>query len=274
MSNTTHDIPSVLARILDTKAEEIARGKAFVSHDELCAKAADLPPARGFVAALECAVENGPGIIAEVKKASPSAGVIRPDFRPADIASSYERGGATCLSVLTDEEYFQGHRGYLAEARDACSLPALRKDFIVDPWQIEESRCLGADCILLIVAALSQGQLEDLHGRAVDAGMDVLTEVHDEVELERALRLDATLLGVNNRNLHTFETSLDTSVRLKALLPPERLLVTESGIKTIDDVARMRSEGIHAFLVGEAFMREADPGEALHRLFFAGAESP
>lgn len=267
------DIPSVLARILDTKAEEVARGKTFVSHEELRSKAADLPPTRGFVAALDAAVQRGPGIIAEVKKASPSAGVIRADFRPADIAASYERGGATCLSVLTDEDYFQGHRDYLAEARDACALPALRKDFIVDPWQIEESRCLGADCILLIVAALSQVQLEDLHGRAREAGMDVLTEVHDEAELERALALEDTLLGVNNRNLHTFETSLDTSIRLKAMLPPGRLLVTESGIRTPEDVRRMRIEHIHAFLVGEAFMREADPGNALRQMFFAGAES-
>ncbi len=265
-----NDIPSVLVRILDTKREEIERGKAFVSHAELRDKARDLAPTRGFVAALERAVAEGPGIIAEVKKASPSAGVIRADFRPADIAASYERGGATCLSVLTDEEYFQGHRDYLDQARGACALPALRKDFIIDPWQIDESRCLGADCILLIVAALEQGQMEDLYGRARELGMDVLTEVHDEGDLERALALDGTLLGVNNRNLHTFETSLDTSLRLKALLPPDRLLVTESGIKTVEDVARMRASDIHAFLVGEAFMREADPGAALQRLFFSG----
>ena len=250
-----NDIPSVLARILDTKREEIERGQAFVSHAELRDKARDLPPTRGFVAAMGRAVQNGPGIIAEVKKASPSAGIIRADFRPADIAASYERGGATCLSVLTDEKYFKGHRDFLAEARNACALPALRKDFIIDPWQIEESRCLGADCILLIVAALAQDQLVDLHGRAREAGMDVLTEVHDEAELERALELDDTLLGVNNRNLHTFETSLETSLRLKAMLPPERLLVTESGIRTRDDVRRMRDAHVHAFLVGEAFMR-------------------
>ncbi|MEM1411645.1 MAG: indole-3-glycerol phosphate synthase TrpC [Pseudomonadota bacterium] len=264
------DIPSVLARILDTKREEIERGKAFVSHAQLRDKARDLPPTRGFVAAMARAVTSGPGIIAEVKRASPSAGIIRADFRPADIAASYERGGATCLSVLTDEAYFKGHRDYLAEARHACALPALRKDFIIDPWQIEESRCLGADCILLIVSALVQDQLVDLHGRAKEAGMDVLTEVHDEAELERALALDGTLLGVNNRNLHTFETSLETSLRLKAMLPPERLLVTESGIKTPEDVQRMRAADVHAFLVGEAFMREPDPGEALERLFFAG----
>ena len=270
MSSTRDDMPSVLARILDTKREEITLGKGHVSHAELRDQARDLPPTRGFVRALERAVATGPGIIAEVKKASPSAGVIREDFRPAEIAASYERGGAACLSVLTDAPYFQGHRDYLAQARGACVLPALRKDFIIDPWQVEESRCLGADCILLIVAALAQDQLVDLHGRAREVGMDVLTEVHDEGELERALALEDTLLGVNNRDLHVFETSLDTSLRLKALLPPERLLVTESGIRTQADVARMRDAGIHAFLVGEAFMREPDPGEALRRLFFEG----
>lgn len=266
-------IPSVLAKILDTKHEEIARGKAFVSHATLQARAADLPPARGFIAALAAAADAGTGIIAEVKKASPSAGVIRPDFQPAQIAASYERGGAACLSVLTDEAYFQGHRDYLAEARDACSLPALRKDFIIDPWQIEESRCLGADCILLIVAALGDAQLQDLHGRAVAAGLDVLVEVHDEDELRRALKLDGALLGVNNRNLHNFETDLETSLRLKALLPADRLLVTESGIRTRADVALMREGGIHAFLVGEAFMRAPDPGDALRALFFDDSSS-
>lgn len=262
------DIPSVLVRILDTKRDEIERGKDFVSHDALRAKAADLPPTRGFVAAMEKAVQAGPAIIAEVKKASPSAGIIREDFRPAEIAASYARGGASCLSVLTDEVYFKGHRDYLVQAREACTLPSLRKDFIIDPWQIEESRCLGADCILLIVAALAQDQLVDLHGRAREAGMDVLTEVHDEQELERALELDDTLLGVNNRNLHNFETSLETSLRLKAMLPPERLLVTESGIKTREDIERMRAAEVHAFLVGEAFMREPEPGTALKALFF------
>lgn len=265
-------LPSVLQRILETKRQEIVRGKDWVSHADLRAKAGDLPPPRGFVAAMETATQSGPAIIAEVKKASPSAGVIREDFHPAQIAASYERGGATCLSVLTDEPYFQGHRDYLAEARDACALPALRKDFIIDPWQIEESRCLGADCILLIVAALEQGLMEDLHGRARDVGLDVLVEVHDEAELERALALgqgaDAPLLGVNNRDLHRFETRLDTSLRLKALLPADRLVVAESGIRTVEDVARLRAGGIHAFLVGEAFMREPDPGAALERLFF------
>lgn len=264
-------IPSVLGQILETKQEEVARGKAFVSSAELAAQVADLPPVRGFAAALTQAASDGTGVIAEVKKASPSAGVIRPDFRPAEIAASYERGGAACLSVLTDESYFHGHRDYLAEARGACSLPVLRKDFMVDPWQIVESRCLGADCILLIVAALDDALLQDLHGHARELGLDVLAEVHDEAELERALVLDGALLGVNNRNLHNFTTSLDTSLRLKALLPPERLLVTESGIRTPADVARLRAGDIHAFLVGEAFMRAPDPGQALQALFFQDA---
>jgi len=263
-------IPSVLVKILETKAAEVARGKAHIDQATLRARCVDAPPTRGFAAALERAVSMGPAIIAEVKKASPSAGIIRQDFQPAQIAASYERGGATCLSVLTDEDYFKGHRDYLAQARDACTLPALRKDFMIDPWQIEESRCLGADAILLIVAALGDGQLQDLHGRARELGMDVLTEVHDEAELERALALEDTLLGVNNRNLHNFETSLETSLRLKALLPPERLLITESGIRTREDVAAMRAAAIHAFLVGEAFMREPEPGQALRDLFFAG----
>jgi indole-3-glycerol phosphate synthase len=260
-------LPSVLKEILQTKREEIAAGKRWVSGDELRARAADEPPTRGFAAALEARTQAGSAVIGEIKKASPSAGVIRADFRPAEIAASYEAGGATCLSVLTDEPYFQGHRDYLAEARDACALPVLRKDFIIDPWQVAESRCLGADCILLIVAALSDGQMQDLFGEAGEYGLDVLIEVHDEDELGRALELDGGLLGVNNRNLHDFSTDLATSERLKAQLPADRLLVTESGIRTRADVERMHAAGIRAFLVGEAFMREPDPGAALKELF-------
>lgn len=260
-------IPSVLKEILATKRHEIAAGKRWISASALRDKSRDLPPVRGFIAALEARAKQGSAVIAEVKKASPSAGVIRADFRPADIAAAYEAGGATCLSVLTDERYFQGHRDYLAQARDACNLPALRKDFIVDPWQVVESRCLGADCILLIVAALAPSQMEDLNGEAREYGLDVLVEVHDERELEQALELEGALLGVNNRNLHDFTTDLATSERLKAELPPGRLLVTESGIRTRDDVERMHEAGIHAFLVGEAFMREDDPGAALKALF-------
>jgi indole-3-glycerol phosphate synthase len=210
-------------------------------------------------------------VIAEVKKASPSAGIIRADFRPSDIASSYQQGGAACLSVLTDVDYFKGSDDYLRQARDACDLPVLRKDFMVDPWQIQESRMLGADCILLIVAALDRALLLELDLLAAELGLDVLVEVHDENELEAALATTARLIGVNNRDLHTFTTDLATSERLRPLVPADRLMVTESGIHTSQDVARMHAAGIHAFLVGEAFMRRPDPGQALHSLFFEDA---
>jgi indole-3-glycerol phosphate synthase len=213
-------------------------------------------------------------VIAEVKKASPSKGVIRADFDPAAIARSYEAGGAACLSVLTDIDFFQGSDAFLQQARDACALPVLRKDFTVDPYQVAEARALGADCILLIVAALDDARLRDLAAQAMELGMDVLVEAHDGAELERALRVPSVagrtpLAGVNNRDLRTFEVSLDTSIRLRATMPPGRRLVAESGIATRDDVRRLRDAGVDAFLVGEAFMREADPGAALHRLFFA-----
>ncbi|MFN2167896.1 MAG: indole-3-glycerol phosphate synthase TrpC [Anaerolineae bacterium] len=260
-------MPSVLVRILATKQAEVAAGKAWVSQAELAAKCADLPPVRGFEQALRKRMATGPAVIAEVKKASPTAGVIRADIHPDRIAAAYQAGGAACLSVLTDEDYFQGHRDDLEQARNACRLPVLRKDFMIDEWQIYESRCLGADCVLLIVAALEQARLEQLHGLARELGLDVLVEVHDEAELERALALPDALLGANNRNLHNFETTLDTSLRLKAMLEPGRLLVTESGIATRQDVQRMLAADIRAFLVGEAFMREPDPGEALHALF-------
>jgi indole-3-glycerol phosphate synthase len=210
-------------------------------------------------------------VIAEVKKASPSAGIIRADFRPSDIASSYQQGGAACLSVLTDVDYFKGSDDYLRQARDACDLPVLRKDFMVDPWQIQESRMLGADCILLIVAALDRALLLELDLLAAELGLDVLVEVHDENELEAALATTARLIGVNNRDLHTFTTDLATSERLRPLVPADRLMVTESGIHTSQDVARMHAAGIHTFLVGEAFMRRPDPGQALHSLFFEDA---
>lgn len=260
-------VPTVLERIIATKRDEIAAGKDWVSHAALRSKCADLPPTRGFEDALRARTADGPAVIAEVKKASPSAGVIRADFHPDAIARSYEQGGATCLSVLTDEPWFQGHRNFLSQARDACGLPALRKDFIIDPWQIDESRCLGADAILLIVACLEPGELSDLHGAARALGLDVLVEVHDEAELDIAMGLDDALVGVNNRNLHDFTTDLDTSVRLRARLSADRLLVTESGIRTRNHVDRLRAAGIDAFLVGEAFMREPDPGAALQALF-------
>jgi indole-3-glycerol phosphate synthase len=260
--------PSILQRILERKAEEIAGGKALANRAELEARARDVGPPRGFVSGLEKALQIGPAVIAEIKKASPSAGVIREDFMPAEIAHSYAAAGAACLSVLTDRDFFQGDDLYLQRARAACALPVLRKDFIVDPWQVSESRAIGADCILLIVAALEQNLLADLLAQAKELGMDVLIEVHDEAEMERALSLEHDLIGVNNRDLNTFETSLATSERLQAMLGSGQLLVTESGIKTREDVQRMQAAGINTFLVGEAFMREDDPGRALRGLFF------
>ena len=260
-------VPSILQRILERKTEEIAAGQAITSQARLDEQAGACTPTRGFVNGLRRALQTGPAVIAEIKKASPSAGVIREDFEAGAIAQSYAGAGAACLSVLTDRDFFQGDQQYLREARKACALPVLRKDFIIDPWQVSESRVMGADCILLIVAALEQSLLADLLAQARDLGMDVLVEVHDEVEMERALLLGHDLIGVNNRNLNTFETSLATSERLVKMLSGDQLLVTESGIRTADDVKRMQSCGINTFLVGEAFMREADPGQALARMF-------
>ena len=258
----------MLQTILRRKAEEVAARVAAVPADEMRARALDMPPTRGFAAALEARIAAGaPAVIAEVKKASPSKGVIRPDFHPADIARSYEAGGAACLSVLTDIDFFQGADAYLQQARAACTLPVLRKDFTIDPYQVHEARALGADCILLIVAALSDDHLAELCGTAMLLGLDVLVEVHDIDELERAIQVPAPLLGVNNRSLRTFEVSLDTTLALRDAVPRDRRLVTESGIHAAADVAKMRDAGIDAFLVGEAFMREPDPGAALRRLF-------
>ena len=261
--------PDVLRDILQRKAGEVAERSARVPLRDLVARVADAPPVRGFAAAIESKVATGaPAVIAEVKKASPSKGVIRADFDPAAIARSYEAGGAACLSVLTDVDFFQGADGFLQQARSACALPVLRKDFIVDPYQVVEARVLGADCILLIAAALDDDRLARLSEQALDLGMDVLVEVHDLAELERALQVPAPLLGINNRNLRTFEVSLDTTLALRRAVPADRRLVTESGILGPDDVQRMRDAGVDAFLVGEAFMRAADPGAALRRLFF------
>lgn len=275
--NTATHIPraDILQRILDRKREEVAQRRLHAPLADLRARAADAPSTRGFVAAVHAKRDAGlPAVIAEIKKASPSKGVIRADFDPPAIARSYADAGAACLSVLTDVDFFQGADVFLQQARAACTLPALRKDFTVDAYQLAEARVLGADCILLIVSALEQAELEDLYGDAMALGLDVLVEVHDADELARALRLAAVdgrdaLIGVNNRNLRTFEVSLDTTLDLLALMPPGRPLVTESGIATVDDVARMRAAGIDAFLVGESFMRDADPGAALRRLFFA-----
>jgi indole-3-glycerol phosphate synthase len=260
----------ILEKILARKAEEIAARRAATPLQELQARLADAPPTRGFAQALNAMIAQGdPAVIAEVKKASPSKGVIRPDFRPADIAVSYEFGGAACLSVLTDVDFFQGADDYLRQAREACTLPVLRKDFTIDPYQVVEARTLGADCILLIVAALDDHQLVELSDLALQLEMDVLVEVHDIDELERALQVPVPLIGINNRNLRTFEVSLDVTLAMKDAVPRDRLLVTESGILVPDDVAKMRAAGVDAFLVGETFMRAEEPGEALRQLFFA-----
>lgn len=261
---------TVLDRILLRKAEEVAERKQSVSLAELKVLAAKQTPARGFIAALKTKIALGDAaVIAEVKKASPSKGVIRENFHPEQIARSYATGGAACLSVLTDRDYFQGHEDYLVQARAACALPVLRKDFTIDVYQAWEARALGADCILLIVAALSDALMAELFAAANEAGLDTLVEVHTEEELQRALKLDAELIGINNRNLHTFETSLDTTIELLKQMPANRLAVTESGIHSGDDVRRMRDAGVDTFLVGEAFMRADEPGDELKRLFFA-----
>jgi indole-3-glycerol phosphate synthase len=258
----------ILKRILATKHREIAERRAQRSLDDLEQQAHHVSPPRGFVAALRRRVEQGgSGVIAEIKKASPSKGIIREDFNVVEIARSYQAGGASCLSVLTDHEYFQGHEVFLTQARAACNLPVIRKDFIVDPYQVTEARAIGADCILLIVAALSDGDLASLYAAARAQGMDVLVEVHDGDELERALRLELDLIGINNRNLRTFETSLQTTIDLLPRVPNGCLVVTESGIHTRADIALMRDYDVHAFLIGEAFMRAADPGQALADLF-------
>jgi indole-3-glycerol phosphate synthase len=258
----------ILQRIVAVKRDEVAQARRRCGLAELQAQASAASPARGFAAALRARVEAGhPALIAEVKKASPSKGVLREHFVPADIARSYESGGAACLSVLTDERFFQGCAAYLQQARESCSLPVLRKDFLIDPYQVVEARAMGADCVLLIAACLDDGLMSELEACATEQGLDVLVEVHDGEELERALRLRTPLIGVNNRNLRTFEVSLDTTIGLLPRVPGDRLLVTESGILARADVQRMRSAGVHAFLVGEAFMRAPDPGQALRDLF-------
>lgn len=258
----------ILEKILATKRAEIAAGLAAVSLAEMRARAEAAAAPRDFVGALRAKLAAGqPAVIAEIKKASPSRGVIRPDFRPAAIAASYEQGGAACLSVLTDAQYFQGSAEYLQEARAACALPVLRKDFLVDPYQVYEARAMGADCILLIVAALELPQMQALEAQALELGMAVLVESHDAAELAAALTLKTPLQGINNRNLRSFEVSLGTTLSLLPKIGGERVVVTESGILAPADVACMRSQGVNAFLVGEAFMRADDPGTELARLF-------
>lgn len=262
-------VPTILQNIIARKYEEVAERRARVSLDELQRLAAGADAPRGFAAALQQrAARREPAVIAEIKKASPSKGVLREHFVPAEIAASYEKGGAACLSVLTDRDFFQGHEDYLREARAACRLPVIRKDFLVDPYQVVEARAIGADCILLIAASLDDGQMHELATCAAEQQLDVLVEVHDGLELERALRLDTPLIGINNRNLHSFEVSLETTLELIPQVPADRLLVTESGILNRADVELMLAHDIYAFLVGEAFMRAADPGAELKRLFF------
>ena len=258
----------ILQRILATKAQEVAAAREQVPLSALREQAAARGPTRWFAAAVQAKVaEGGSAVIAEVKKASPSRGVLRADFDPAAIARSYAAGGATCLSVLTDVQYFQGAASYLQQARAACALPVLRKDFMVDAYQIAEAAAMGADCVLLIAAALPRAQLIELEAEAMSYGLDVLVEVHNAAELEAALALRTPLLGINNRDLRSFETRLETTLDLLPQIPEGRVVVTESGILTADHVARMRAAGVQAFLVGEAFMRADDPGTALRALF-------
>lgn len=262
------DTPTVLRKIIARKQEEVAERKQQKPLDELRQTLLHAPETRGFVQAIADRIEAGQAaVIAEIKKASPSKGVIREHFEPAELARSYERGGATCLSVLTDVDFFQGADRYLQEAREAVGLPVIRKDFIIDEYQVYEARALGADCILLIVAALEPDQLRALNTLAMELGLDVLVEVHDLRELELALELPNKLIGINNRNLHTFDVTLKTTYELLPAIDSERIVVTESGILSPDDVWEMRRRDVHSFLVGEAFMREDDPGEALARFF-------
>ncbi|MDH5408881.1 MAG: indole-3-glycerol phosphate synthase TrpC [Gammaproteobacteria bacterium] len=261
--------PDILKKILDRKAEEVAARKSKITQEMLAAQLEYASPPRGFVASIENSIAaERPAVIAEIKKASPSKGVMRKHFVPAEIAKSYAHNGASCLSVLTDIDFFQGSDGYLLQARGACDLPVIRKDFMIDPYQLYETRVMGADCILLIVAALSDAQLSELTDLANQLKLDVLVEVHDAEELQRALKLDTTLIGINNRNLRTFDTSLDTTLDLLKDIPDNKIVVTESGIHTPDDVRLMREHNVNAFLVGEAFMREEDPGAKLAELFF------
>jgi indole-3-glycerol phosphate synthase len=262
------ETPDILKKILARKVEEIKERNRMVDLRILSRLVEDAVLPRDFLGSLYRKIEAGrPAVIAEVKRASPSRGVLREDFDPAQIAVSYERGGAACLSVLTDVDFFRGADSYLQQARAACSLPVLRKDFIIDPYQVYEARVLGADCILLIMAALGDAILLDLLQLAAHLGMDVLLEVHERVELERALMTPITLIGINNRDLRSFETNLEVTLGLLGEIPDDRLVVTESGIHTSADVVLMRSRGVNAFLIGEAFMKAPEPGEKLVELF-------
>lgn len=262
--------PDILKKILQVKAEEVAAGSAARPLRQLRAQVESAPEPRDFLGALKASRDAGrPAVIAEIKKASPSQGVIRHVFDPAAIARSYAAAGASCLSVLTDRSFFHGEPEYLQQARAACGLPVLRKDFMIDPWQVYESRLMGADCILLIVRALGDAQMAELAGTATDLGMDALLEVHDETELERALTLKPPFVGINNRDLASFHTNPGITLGMLSKIPADCLVVTESGIRSRDDVQKMRSHGVHGFLIGEAFMRADEPGSKLAELFAA-----
>jgi len=260
---------NILDEILAVKAEQVKSARQLRSEADLLREAIARQDLRGFAAAIEDKIAVGkPAVIAEVKKASPSKGVLREDFQPAQIAASYAAGGAACLSVLTDVKFFQGSHDYLRQARAACATPVLRKDFMIDPYQVISARAMGADCILLIVAALETSRMLELEACANDLGLDVLVEIHDEPELEQALKLETSLLGINNRNLKTFETSLDNTLRLLPKVPSGKRVITESGIFEKKDIELMLANNVEAFLVGEAFMRADDPGQSLTELFF------
>jgi indole-3-glycerol phosphate synthase len=260
--------PDILQTIIQRKAEEISERSIKIGLQEMISRAAAAEPVRGFIAAIEKRLSNNQSaVIAEIKKASPSKGVLRQDFNPAAIAQSYAKHGAACLSVLTDKDFFQGGEEYLQQARNACSLPVIRKDFLIDPYQVFEARAINSDCILLIVAALDDENLRALFNQAHELHMDVLMEVHDAQELERALATGARLIGINNRNLRTFETSLSTTIDMLDRIPEDRIVVTESGIHTVEDVKLMRDHNVHTFLVGEALMKAEDPGMRLAELF-------
>lgn len=268
--STMTDLPDILERIVATKRQEVADRKSNLSLAELRSRVEQVSPARGFVDAVRQRVETRqPAVIAEIKRASPSKGVLRARFEPEEIAVSYEHAGAACLSVLTDERYFQGADAYLLQARLVSGLPVLRKDFTIDSYQVYEARCLGADCVLLIASILTTSHLRDLYDLARGIGLDVLVEVHDQNELESALELHPEMIGINNRNLRTFETRLATTWDLLSHVPLDILVVTESGIHTREDVSSMTERGVFSFLVGEAFMRANDPGKALQQLFFS-----
>lgn len=265
------DTPDILKKITSRKREEVAERARQKPVDQLVADLSSASPVRGFVKSIKGKIDLGAaGVIAEIKKASPSKGILREDFRPAEIARSYEANGAACISVLTDVDFFQGSDAYLKQARAACSIPVIRKDFFIEPYQVYEARVLGADCILLIAACLDDVQMVELNRLAHELGMDVLIEVHDREEMARALQVDNPMVGINNRNLRTFDVSLDTTLDMLDMVGDDKLVVTESGIHTRADVELMRANNVHAFLVGESFMRAEEPGQKLTELFFAG----